>query len=157
MRDGGGWARVIEKADAKLTVVMFAGHDVPELRRALFDAVERGVDVHFVVESPVSGKVDFDPKLALGSERLAKATVWTRPVDQRPRDEHGHHGTRHAKLALADRHRLLVSSANFAGHAMRPNVEMSVMIEGGTLPKSVADHLDRLMLSDVLVRASHVV
>ncbi len=146
---------LVESARRKLVIVTFAAYRVPAVHEALVRASARGVVLHFVFESPEEsmGKVAFDPRLALGRDLAERSTIWIWPLAQRGVDERGRHGTLHAKCALADDERLLISSANFTGDALLLNMELGVLIEGGDLPGQVARHVEALVRDGVL-RAS---
>jgi phosphatidylserine/phosphatidylglycerophosphate/cardiolipin synthase-like enzyme len=58
----------------------------------------------------------------------------------------------HAKCALADGDRLLVSSANFTTSALSLNMELGVLVEGGDMPREVEEHFETLMRDGVLRR-----
>ena len=143
---------LIHGAKDRLLLVAFAAYRVPALHAALVDAVARGVAVDFVLESPEEsqGKVSSDPLRAVGDELLRHATLWTWPLEARERDARGRHGSLHAKCALADRRRLFVSSANLTADALALNMELGVIVEGGTLPGEVAEHFEALMKHGVL-------
>lgn len=143
---------LVESARRRLLIVSFAAYRVPAVHDALVRANARGVALEFVFESPEEslGRVSTDPRLALDRELARRSKVWHWPLEVRERDERGRHGTLHAKCALADGERLLVSSANFTGDALFLNMELGVMIEGGALPGEVARHFDALMRYGVL-------
>lgn len=145
---------LIERARESLYVVAFAAYKVPAVVGALAAAEARGVRVVFVVESDgiSGGKVDFDPLPHLGGTSLMRAEVYVWPVEQRLRDERGRFGTLHAKFAVADRRRLLVSSANLTEYALSLNIELGVMISGGVGPAEAARHVDELIRLGVLKR-----
>jgi phosphatidylserine/phosphatidylglycerophosphate/cardiolipin synthase-like enzyme len=50
----------------------------------------------------------------------------------------------HAKIALADGRAMLISSANLTEYAMTLNMEMGILVRGGSLPVQVEKHLKRL-------------
>lgn len=147
---------LIHGARASLLLVSFAAYRVPALERALREAVGRGVAVDFVLESPADsdGRVSSDPLDAVGEALLRDVTVWSWPPAERPPDAHGRRGVLHAKCALADGRRLFVSSANLTAAAWSVNMELGVIVEGGTLPAEVGEHFARLMGAGVLQRTS---
>lgn len=142
---------VIGRARARLLVVTYAAYDVAAIREALLAAVERGVEVAFVLESreESGGKVTFDAVDALGVlARRCAIYVW--PLERRQRNSAGHTGALHAKCALADEKLLFVSSANLTGHALALNMELGVLVTGGELPTRVARHFGDLVSAGVL-------
>ena len=97
-----------------------------------------------------AGKINQDTIKELGEliKRRAKVYVW--PLSQRQRDDHGHYGTLHVKCAVADDKLLFISSANLTGHALSLNMELGVLIRGGTLPRNVSEHFGRFIEDGVL-------
>ena len=144
--------QVIQSAEKELLLVTFAAYKVPLIVDALKATLERGVRVRFVAESAEesAGKVSYDAANALGSiaERL-QIFIW--PRSKRAVDQGGNFGSLHAKCALADRHALLISSANLTDHALALNIEMGVLIHGGLIPHQVYSHFERLMNIQELV------
>lgn len=143
---------LIRGAKRELMLVTFAAYKVPELRQALLDATDRGVKLTFLLETVEDsrGKVTFDPIKALGEDLASRAEVWHWPLDQRPRDEKGRHGRLHAKLAIADRERLLVSSANLTEYAMRMNLECGLAVSGGSTAGALSESLGQLLRQGIL-------
>lgn len=145
---------LIESASRSIYLVTFAAYKVPEVAEALQAALNRGVRVVFVLESDEvsGGKVGFDPLPYLCDDTESSAEVYHWPVAQRRRDERGRYGTLHAKFAVADRQCLFVSSANLTEFAFELNIELGVMLRGGTAPAEAAGHIDELIRRGVLRR-----
>lgn len=57
----------------------------------------------------------------------------------------------HAKCAVADGARLLVSSANLTEFALNMNMELGLLVRGEELPGRVVEHLNHLIRERVLV------
>ena len=137
--------QVIQSAKRELLLVTFAAYRVPLLRDAIRLAAERGVVISFVSESAEQsrGKVSFDAANALReiSDHI-KFYVW--PHNKRGKDHLGNFGLLHAKCALADAEMLFVSSANLTDSALILNMEMGLLIQGGSLPMQVREHFLRL-------------
>jgi phosphatidylserine/phosphatidylglycerophosphate/cardiolipin synthase-like enzyme len=57
----------------------------------------------------------------------------------------------HAKAAIADRSAALVTSANLTGHALDLNMELGLLVRGGSVPARLADHFNALFASGELV------
>jgi cardiolipin synthase len=144
---------LISGAAESVYLVTFAAYRVPAVASALDSARARGVRVLFVLESDEAsgGKVNFDPLpyLAPGG---APVDVYHWPPHLRKRDERGRHGTLHAKFAVADRRRLLVSSANLTENAFDLNIELGALLTGGHAPAEAAAHIDNLIRLGILVR-----
>ena len=60
----------------------------------------------------------------------------------------------HAKLAVADRRVLLVSSANLTQSGVSKNIEAGLLVRGGTAPLRAAEHIDALRAAGALTRLS---
>jgi len=58
----------------------------------------------------------------------------------------------HAKLAVADRRLLLVTSANLTQSGVTKNIEAGLLVRGGTAPVRAAEHVDALRASGELAR-----
>jgi len=61
-------------------------------------------------------------------------------------------GPYNAKFAVADRRRLLVSSANLTENAFDLNIELGVLLTGGNAPVEAAAHIDNLIRLGILLR-----
>jgi len=143
---------LVARANRKLIVVSFAVYKVGEVSAALIAAAERGCDVAVVLESEAEsgGKVTYEMAAALGSEVAAHATLYTWPHDLRPETGTGKRGSLHAKCAVADGDRLLISSANLTEYAFTKNMELGLLVEGGDIPRRVEAHLSALITAGVL-------
>lgn len=135
-------------------LVTFAAYRVPEVAAALAEAVRRGVRLVFVLESDAAGggKVRFDPLPHLAAGQQGAVEVYSWPIEQRPKDAFGRHGTLHAKFAVGDRQQLFVSSANLTEFAFNLNVELGVLLTGGTAPVEAAEQLEQMIRRRVLLR-----
>ena len=60
----------------------------------------------------------------------------------------------HAKFAVTDSERLLVSSANLTEHAFELNIELGVLLTGGKAPEEATSHIDTLVRLGILHRQS---
>ncbi|UWE16603.1 DISARM system phospholipase D-like protein DrmC [Herbaspirillum huttiense] len=146
---------LIESAQESVYLVTFAAYKVPAVADALAMAERRGVRVVFVLEIDErnGGKVDFNPLPHLRASGLRQAEVYSWPQELRMRDERGRFGSLHAKFAVADRERLLVSSANLTEFAFNLNIELGVMVTGGHGPAEAVRQLDELIRLGVLRQA----
>jgi phosphatidylserine/phosphatidylglycerophosphate/cardiolipin synthase-like enzyme len=89
---------------------------------------------------------------ALGSEVARHATLYTWPAELRPEAGNGKLAALHAKCAVADGARLIVSSANLTEYAFTKNMELGLLIEGGEIPRRVDAHWRALISDRVLVK-----
>ncbi len=77
----------------------------------------------------------------------ARAT-W--PAELRPKMAKGTRASLHAKCAVADGKRLLVSSANLTEFALTLNIELGLLVEGDDAPRRVQQHLESLFQTETL-------
>lgn len=147
-----GLLELIRRARESIVVVTFAAWETPLLQAALWEALERGVRVTFVIETreDSGGRLRGDTRDVMGDEIMQRAEVYVWPIDQRPREGDRSRGSLHAKCALADDRLLLVSSANLTEHAMSLNMELGLLVDGGEVPSRVGAHLRGLMEEGVL-------
>ena len=87
-----------------------------------------------------------EPAAAFGS--VAGIELWYWPVTQRTES-----GSKlRAKLAVADRRVLLVSSANLTQSGVGKNIEAGLLVRGGSAPQRAAEHIAELQSRGVLAR-----
>lgn len=140
---------VVAAAHSELLLMTYSARPYPPLVAALSDAVTRGVPVSIVVEtlqgagSALSGA---EPATAFAS--ISGVQLWHWPVTCRT--EPG--AKMHAKLAVADRAVLFVSSANLTAAGVGTNLEAGLLIRGGTAPLRAAEHICELKARGVLAR-----
>jgi phosphatidylserine/phosphatidylglycerophosphate/cardiolipin synthase-like enzyme len=138
---------VVNSAAKRLTIVSYAVYRIPRVREALVAAAERRVDIRLIVESPsrIEGQGEYDTLLALGENVASACSVYYWPQENRARDENGKIGILHVKCAVADGHRMFLSSANFTEYAFTINMELGLLMTGGNLPAQVEHQFDKLI------------
>ncbi|UNO39419.1 DISARM system phospholipase D-like protein DrmC [Streptomyces sp. MST-110588] len=139
---------LVNGANRELLAMTYAARPYPPLTTALTAAVTRGVDVHVVVETRQGAAgllTGPEPAAAFTGVPGLRLWHWASEARQGP-------GARqHAKLAVADRHSLLVGSANLTESGVRRNIEAGVLVTGGTAPERAAEHIRELQRRGVLV------
>jgi phosphatidylserine/phosphatidylglycerophosphate/cardiolipin synthase-like enzyme len=135
---------LIARANRKLIVVSFAVYKVREVADALIAAAQRGCDVSVVLESEAEsgGKVTFEMAEALGSDVAACANFYSWPYELHPETGAGRRASLHAKCAVADGERFLVSSANLTEYAFTKNMELGLLVEGAMF-QNESRHISR--------------
>ena len=139
--------QVIDAAKARLFITSFVAYDVASIMRALRNAIRRGVVVSMLLESSDKhgGGVSMD---AIGKMRddlpSARIYFW----GEKPEAFVG--GKVHAKVAVCDETICFISSANLTGHAMEKNMEVGVLIRGGSVPMKLQNHLEALVTIKIL-------
>jgi phosphatidylserine/phosphatidylglycerophosphate/cardiolipin synthase-like enzyme len=141
---------VVRAATKELFVVSFAAYKVQDVVNALGDAADSGVKVRLVLET---AKAD-GGTLSVGAAATFKALrekahfyIWAQ--DKRPVIEKGR-AALHAKGAVADDHTALVTSANLTGFAIKENMELGILLRGGSVPGRLAALFRELIARGVL-------
>ncbi|QFY12952.1 endonuclease [Nonomuraea phyllanthi] len=140
---------VVSEARHELAMMTYSAKPYEPVLAALAEAVGRGVTVTVVVEtlagagSAMSGG---EPAAAFAS--VAGIELWHWPLGKR--EEPG--AKMHAKLAVADRRTLLISSANLTQSGVAKNIEAGLLVRGGTTPLRAAEHIAELRAKGVLER-----
>jgi cardiolipin synthase A/B len=134
--------QVINDAERILFITSFVAYDVSTIVKALNAATDRGVVISMLLElsQDQGGSITFD---AISKMRTlvpgAKLYAWhdkSVPFSD---------GRVHAKVAVADSRACFITSANLTGHAMEKNMEAGLLILGGQIPGTLADHLCALV------------
>jgi phosphatidylserine/phosphatidylglycerophosphate/cardiolipin synthase-like enzyme len=142
-------ADVVREAQRELVLMTYSARPYQPLTDALRAAVAREVAVSVVVEtlqgagSALAGDEPYQAFTGIGGIDL-----WHWPPSKRT--EPG--AKMHAKLAVADRRVLFVSSANLTQSGVAKNIEAGILIRGGSAPVRAAEHIDALRSSGNLVR-----
>lgn len=140
---------LIARAKSDLFLVSFVAYDVPSVVTAMNEAAGRGVCLRILLEASVShgGSLTVDPAATMrASVPGAEIFTW------KEKPEAFLDGKVHAKMAVADAARAFITSANLTGHALEKNIEAGVLINGGSVPKTLSDHLQALIDVGVLGR-----
>ncbi|MEU8799528.1 DISARM system phospholipase D-like protein DrmC [Spirillospora sp. NPDC048819] len=141
-------AQLVRRTRHELLLMTYSAKPYRPLRDALTEALARNVVVRVVVEtlqgagSAISGEEPAAAFHGLGVE------LWHWPVTKRADDK----GRMHAKIAVADRRELLVSSANLTQSGVNSNIEAGLLVRGGTAPERAAEHFDALRSAGLLER-----
>lgn len=142
-------ASVISESMSELVLATYSAKPYPPIIEELAAAVRRGVTVTVVVETlqgAGSALAGSEPAAAFASVKGIQ--MWHWPDMKRPAQG----GKMHAKIAVADRRVLLVSSANLTQSGIETNIEAGVLTRGGTAPARAAEHIAELQASGTLHR-----
>jgi cardiolipin synthase len=138
---------VIQSATQKLFIVSFVAYDIDTVKKALNEAVERRVEVDILLESSKDhgGRVDFD---SAGAFKLAipGANIYSWGAEKINELK----GAVHAKCAVSDGNMAFVTSANLTKAAMENNMELGVLVRGGSFPGLLERHLQTLVSTKVV-------
>ncbi|MBN1170617.1 MAG: DISARM system phospholipase D-like protein DrmC [Micromonosporaceae bacterium] len=138
---------LIAAANRELLLVTYSARPYPPVIAALQAALLRGVGVDIVVETLAgAGSALSGTEPAAAFAGLSGIRLWHWPADTRPSPG----AKMHAKLAVADRQILFVSSVNLTQSGVEHSLETGVVIHGGTGPDRAVDHFRRLFASQIL-------
>jgi phosphatidylserine/phosphatidylglycerophosphate/cardiolipin synthase-like enzyme len=147
--------QVIDSATERLLVVSYAVFNVPRICEALVRAADRSVAINLVVESPdrIEGRKAYSTLAALGPTVAGRCGVYLWPIEGRIKGGAGRPGLLHVKCAVADGRWLFLSSANLTEQAFSINMELGVLITGGTTPAQVEAVFGKMIESGTLAKA----
>ena len=140
---------LVGEARDELLLMTYSARPHPPLTDALQAAIGRCVTVRVVIEtlqgagSALSGDEPYQAFTGLDGIEL-----WHWPTARRC--EPG--AKMHAKLAVADRRILLITSANLTQSGVAKNIEAGLLIRGGAAPVRASEHVDALRASGDLIR-----
>jgi phosphatidylserine/phosphatidylglycerophosphate/cardiolipin synthase-like enzyme len=145
--------QLIEQCQFELILISFAIYKVRTVVNAVQSAINRGVAVRLIAETPESGggKIPFGIEATFGTELIQQCQVYVWPKHQRPTDTQGHYGSLHIKGAVVDVQNLFITSANLTDYAMTLNMEMGVLLKSKTLGQQVKAQIDQLIHDEILV------
>lgn len=140
---------LIDGACETLIVVSFALYRVDAIAAAAVRALDRGVQVTFVLEPRRGDRPAEDgyADRALGRALTRRARIVSWADDRRPRSANGDVGLVHAKCAIADGRRALVSSANLTEYALTLNMELGLLLTAGQVPARLQAHVESLIVN----------
>lgn len=144
--------QVLDSAKTRITLVSFAVYRIPNIGKALVRAAKRGVRLTVIMETPdkIEGEGEYSTIKALGHEVAACSTVYFWPKENRPVGGNNKVGILHVKCAVADGEWMFLSSANLTQQAFTINMELGMLIRGGTIPSRVEQQFERLIQSGQL-------
>jgi phosphatidylserine/phosphatidylglycerophosphate/cardiolipin synthase-like enzyme len=144
---------LIQEATDSLILVSFAIYEIPEIAQELIKAVDRGVKLTIIAETPKASvnKIGYETLEAFPEYLLSKAKVYIWPLDKRIKNAAGKYGSLHVKCAVADGHTLFITSANLTAYALCLNMEMGVILCNTKIALQVEYHFKGLIIGGTLV------
>jgi phosphatidylserine/phosphatidylglycerophosphate/cardiolipin synthase-like enzyme len=140
---------LVAEARFELLLMTYSARPYPPVVDALTAASGRGVVIDVVVETLAgAGGALTRAEPATAFQSVPAVRLWQWPPAARA--EEG--AKMHAKLAVADRAALLVSSANLTQSGVARNLEAGLLVRGGDAPRRAAEHITALMASGALAR-----
>lgn len=143
---------VIDEASKCLFIVSYVFYNASLVVDGLNKATERGVSVRILLESSTEhgGAVSGDSIRAMyQAVPNADLYVWN-PVEK-AQSAGSLAAAVHAKCAVADHRIAFVTSANLTSAAMERNMELGILVRGGTTPNRLHDHLNALVHTRTII------
>jgi len=149
--------QLIRECREELTLISFAIYKVPEVVQALLQALERGIKLRIIAETPESGagKIPFGFQSTFGTEILSQSQVLIWPKEKRLVDANGKYGSLHVKGAIVDQKKLFITSANLTEYALALNMELGVLVQNDDLAKQLISQINDLLSRDILIPLEH--
>jgi phosphatidylserine/phosphatidylglycerophosphate/cardiolipin synthase-like enzyme len=149
---------LITGANEHLLVVSFAVYKAQPIIEAIESAVVRNVKVVICLEDSGEnlGKLSISGLNAFSSSIFKLASFYIWPIENRPHTADGKFGSLHAKIAVADRKKVFISSANLTDYAMDLNMEMGVLIEDRAIGEQITSFFKNMIVNSVLHKVRSV-
>ena len=146
--------QVLNSAQSRILLVSYAVYAIPNIQDAVVRAAKRGVRITVIVETPnkLAVQNEYSNLQALGEDVAKCSTVYYWPKENRKADGSGKVGSLHVKCVVGDGRWLFLSSANLTKYAFSLNMELGLLVTGGTLPGQVEQHFARLIDTKILIR-----
>lgn len=146
-RTGPTLIAVVDGAERELLLMTYSAAPHRPIIDALIRAALRGVAIRIVVET-LSGAggalTGREPATAFLAVPGVELLHW--PVSRRGSAK----AKQHAKLAVADRSVLFITSANLTASGVDENLEAGVLIRGEAIARECVDHLESLCAEGIL-------
>lgn len=144
--------QLIDSAQNRITLVSFAVYRIPNVAKALVRAAERGVVLTVIVEMPdkLEGENEYSTLSALGKKVEDCSSVYFWPKENRAKGDNNKAGILHAKCAVSDGKWLFLSSANLTHQAFTINMELGLIVRGGSIPSRVEQQFERMIQLGIL-------
>lgn len=139
--------QLIREVKQELTIISFAIYKIPEISQALKKAINRGVNVRLIAETPETseGKISFGFTSSFDKEIIQKAQIYNWSLDKRTKDAEGKYGSLHAKCAIADSEHIFISSANLTEYAFTLNMEIGILVHSQKLASQTLNRVNSLI------------
>lgn len=142
---------LIQGANKHLLIVSFAVYKAQPIIDAIETAILRNVKVIICLEDSDGnqGKLSFSGLNAFSESVFKLASFYTWPIENRPHTADGKFGSLHAKIAVADREKVFISSANLTDYAMDLNIEMGVLLKDNAIGEQIDNLFNNMILNSV--------
>lgn len=142
---------VIESAKDDVFLVTYVFYKASSIVEALNAAVGRGVNVSVLLESSTEhgGAIKGDSVKAM-AEAVPGANIYVWDAAAKQPDGDSLSATVHAKCAVADKKLAFITSSNLTSAALERNMELGLLLRGGTVPERLRSHLAALVTTTII-------
>lgn len=143
---------VINEAQKNLFIMSYVFTNASSIVNSLNGATNRGVSVRILLESSTDhgGAVKGDGLAAMHSA-VPKADLYIWNPTEKAVTAGSLTAVVHAKCAVADHRIAFVTSANLTSAAMERNMELGILVRGGTTPDRLHNHLEALIYTKTII------
>lgn len=144
---------VIDFARSHLFLVSYVFYKATSIVDALNGAIARGVQVNLLLESSTEhgGTIRGDSVQAMAAS-VPEATIYIWGSETKRPEGDALSAAVHAKCAVADGNVAFITSANLTSAAFERNMELGVLLRGGTSPQRLRSHLMALITTKQIER-----
>ncbi|MGM7724087.1 DISARM system phospholipase D-like protein DrmC [Metabacillus sp. Hm71] len=137
---------VIDLAEHRIFIVSFVAYELPSLVRSLQNAISRNVKIDMLLEisNEQGGRVNSD------SIKIMKDVIPSADIYVWDKSNNSSLGAVHPKCVVSDGHQAFITSANLTRAAMERNMELGVLIKGGSVPSRLGMHLESLITTGII-------
>ncbi len=143
---------VINHTEKDLLIVSFAAYYEQTLWDTLKSAINRGVQITFILEdSNDNSGFTGDISKAFSAPVFKKANFYHWLKENRPQDDsRNSSASMHAKAVVAERRYLFFSSADLTCSAMNQNIELGVILENPKMASDVCQLFENMILDHTM-------
>jgi cardiolipin synthase len=143
---------VIDEARKSLFIVSYVFYNASSIVDCLNEATKRGVSVRILLESSKNhgGAIIGDSIIAM-HQAVPDAELYIWSPTEKAVSAGSLTAAVHAKCAVADHRIAFVTSANLTSAAMERNMELGILVRGGTIPDRLHNHLDALVHTRTII------
>lgn len=143
---------VIDEARKSLFIVSYVFYNASSIVDGLNSATQRGVSVRILLESSTDhGGAVIGDGLAAMHRAVPDADLFIWNPSEKAVSAGSYTAAVHAKCAVADHRLAFVTSANLTSAAMERNMEIGILVRGGTTPDRLHNHLDALIHTRTII------
>jgi cardiolipin synthase A/B len=144
---------IVDASVHNLFLVSYVFYNASSVVSALIEAAARNVAIRILLESHIEhgGAVSIDGLGAM-HQAVPTAELYTWTPSERAKSAGSLSAAVHAKCAVGDHRIAFITSANLTAAALERNMELGVILRGGTMPSRLHSHLNALVTTKIISR-----